>query len=112
LISAGIVGIEADELGPLPFVDTVSEDPAGTEVGALVVHDSLAECDGSVGGEPLGDPTRLVVEAELPALDEEVLLEILPLVPAKLESASTDDCRDELLGVVNVVKGQGHESPH
>jgi hypothetical protein len=53
-----------------------------------------------------------VDQGKAPTLAEEELLEVLPVVVAEIEAASTDDCADECFGVVNVVKLETrHESP-
>jgi hypothetical protein len=104
LISFGSVGVEPDEPRPFPFVDTaVLELPPRAAVSLpLPVDDAEPERRageateaGSAGFEPLG---------ERPALREEVLDEVLPVVEGELEPATADDRADELLGVNDVMK--------
>jgi hypothetical protein len=84
-------------------VDTVVEDPFCSAeapphpVGGLPREPCLGEgAEGAISG--------LELEAELPRLDDEELLEVFPVVPGEREPASVDDCGDECRGVANVVK--------
>jgi hypothetical protein len=107
-ISCGIV--EGDELDSWPFVDAVFELP---DRPPLFLPDPVgaSQPERPAGEDREPDSARLKAQAELPALDEEELPEVFSGVPTELEAASVDDCRDECLGVVNVVQCERHGSP-
>jgi hypothetical protein len=105
-ISRGVV--VGDELNTWPFVyaEGSVRVPESPDRSPLLFSDpvgaSQPERPAGEGWEP--DSARFKAAAELPALDEEELLEILSSIPGKFEAASADDCPDESLGVVNVVQ--------
>jgi hypothetical protein len=88
LTSLGIVGVEAENLGPRPFADAIVEDPAGSAfLPAFPFRVAApAKVVGSPACEPLGAIgvlARLVDETELPeGLDEEGEAVVL-LVPGE-----------------------------
>jgi hypothetical protein len=78
-IAEGVVCVEADELDAWPFVDTVLEDPAGSpETLSLPVDGPESEVCAGVAGER--NPARLETGAELPALFDEVDVQLLAVV--------------------------------
>jgi hypothetical protein len=110
-------GVERDEAWAFAFVDAdasvrVAELPAGAaESAALPVDDPSPERDRRVAAEPLVDLPRLVAEAELPALDEQPLSQVLGVGVAESEAGASDERRAEFLGVVKVVQSERHRSP-
>jgi hypothetical protein len=75
-ILVGIDAVEADEFDPRPFVDTILEDPAvSPEATSGPVDDAEPESCAGVAGER--NPAGLETGAELPALRDEVDVELL-----------------------------------
>jgi hypothetical protein len=70
----------------------------------LPVDDPPAEDGRGVVAEEWAPPCGVVVEAEPPALDEEVLVEVFSVVVGEAEAASDDDCGDEPLRIRNVAQ--------
>ena len=98
-LTLGIVGVEADELGPAAEVCAPAEFPDVAAEGlALPVDDPPATDGGGKGGE-VSSAGRVELEGELPDGEEEVLLEVLAVFSGAVKAGAADNPGGQSLGV-------------
>jgi hypothetical protein len=110
------VGIEAENVGPFPFVVLVvgSRDAGGQARPSLLFAEVVDDAE-------LEDVAGVLVEAgrafsvpafvELPEERGEMGEKVFPFVREELEAAVSDDCSEEAFGVVDVLELPGSAKP-